>query len=187
MLKIRLTLLWAPLLAAVSGCAGISYYAEPAVGPRANIRVFANGALVKYYPAATCFSLKNPGGGYAAGVKHIGDMPLRSDAANFTELYVKAGEPMAISFDYARTKSTLGGYAVKQCGPIGFSFIPAEGENYEAAFLLGDGGCDTSLQKIVKDESGGYRRTKMKAKNAYRCSAGPKSGFKRPEGWDDKP
>jgi len=141
-------------------------YREPAEGPRAKLRVLYEGAIVRFYPGDSCLNQDNydagaagPYAGYIRSAKRLG-MPLQPKKGQFDEFYVKANEPMAVSF-YYRSESLVrpDHKQVVECGPLGFVFTPGDDALYETRFeFTSRRSCGYVIDKVVKDETGTYQR-----------------------------
>lgn len=152
-------------------------FAEPTEGPRAKLRVVYQGALTRFYPGDTCFNSENPdaalAGPYAGFVrpaKRLG-MPLEPKEEKFDEFYVKANEPMAVSFYYeSETLVRPDQKLVRICGPVGFTFTPTQDEMYEARFeWISDRLCGYELDIIIKDTEGNFKKQRVPAGPTSSC------------------
>ncbi|MEK6697468.1 MAG: hypothetical protein AABZ10_00330 [Nitrospirota bacterium] len=163
-------------------------YTEPAEGPRAKIRVVYQGAMVRFYPGETCFNRDNEGAGVAgpyAGFVRCAkrlDMPLQPKKGKFDEFYVKANEPIAVSFYYkSETLTRPDQKMVEECGPVGYLFTPGENALYETKFeFVSRRYCGFVLEKIVKDETGDYQKQPLHGVPASSCPKQKDAGASTP-------
>lgn len=145
----RVHLLCVTALVLLTACGNIQtvksfskQYQEPSTGSRARIRVVSDG-MVRAVPNSACVDWRLEGSGVivtpAKGFANMNDrrlgMPpspaqkLASESTSFaiSELYVQAGKPLVLDY----LGQGAGGY---QCF-IRRSFVPADGQDYEAVFF----------------------------------------------------
>lgn len=152
----------AALVVLVAACGNIQTvksfstpYQEPSAGPRARIRVVTDGML-RAVPNSACIDWRLEGSGVMAiptkGFANMNDrklgMPpspaqtLAPGSAGFamSELYVRAGKPMVLDY----LTQGLGGY---KCS-VQRSFVPTDGQDYEAVFFQNDKTCSFRVTGI---------------------------------------
>ncbi|WP_171962504.1 hypothetical protein [Bordetella trematum] len=133
-----------------------SLYAEPADGPVAQLRIYANG-MVRAVPGKACIDWNSPGAGImiaprAGFVNHNGrDLDLPKNLHVYkpvstlgklitTELRASAEQPISFSFDSEGYRS---GNHRRSCN-ITFSFVPKPDANYQV--LLADTGKECRIE-----------------------------------------
>lgn len=121
----------------------------------ARIRVF-HDVGVYMYPNKTCYSedkseaIHASAGGFSMLVPNqkIGMPPSENMGRSYHEFLIRAGEPLTLEMHYAVQMTTPGQKITNSCGPIGATFVPQAGKDYEAAMIFNGGYCKVGVSEL---------------------------------------
>jgi hypothetical protein len=144
----------------LAGCAtSASTVSTPAPG-MARIRVF-HGTAVHLYPNKTCYArhdknrIRASMGGYSFLAKNKKrGMPVTDDLPwSYHEFEIRANEPLTVEMVYSHDSSHTGAGQVitqtRSCGPVGYTFVPEAGKDYDAFLSSRDGRCMAHLRELL--------------------------------------
>jgi hypothetical protein len=145
------------LLAATLGACGsmgaqfASIDEARSTAPQARLRVLGGNGFVRGIPEANCLDWSKPGAGTIIGGL-VGSGGFRDRSLNmpdaqriggspFAEIHVAAGKPFVLVF-------MTGPESRRSCSIAG-TFIPEEGQDYEAEAQMGSNECHIRIQKYT--------------------------------------
>jgi hypothetical protein len=160
-------------VACIAGCASAPTKVPYDTSKEARIRVI-HGVGVFLNPESTCYGENVPGrihaaaGGFSmlAPNKKIG-MPVADDTPrSYHEYVTPAGRPLTVEMMYAI--SNMGGWS-NTCGPIGATFTPAPGKDYETWMHIGGGRCKIEVRELEEIAPGKVKGTSVDLLYAPPC------------------
>jgi hypothetical protein len=123
----------------------------------AKIRVFQQ-ADVTLYPGEHCYGSNNPRAIHAAqsgfsifGTHKRAGMPVTEDiSAAYNEYVIQAGKPLTVMLQWTADK----GGVKSSCGPLGSTFFPQAGKNYDVSLLGSADHCMLQVRELYETAPG---------------------------------
>lgn len=146
----------------------------------ARIRVGLQGKI-DFHPNKTCYATDQMdavnvalGGFSMIGPKLRIGMPKSEDMPrSYHEYVIQAGQPLTIEMVYAQphahTTYQAGTYNVSKCGPIGATFTPQPGRDYDTFLRIENGMCSIALRELAPVQGGPSKPTPVKSAPAGPC------------------
>ena len=162
----------APIIALtlLGGCSStpeLVHYEHPA-----KIRVM-HGTAAYLYPGSTCYGAANQEmihaavGGFSMLVpnKKIG-MPVTEDIPwTYHEYAIPGGKPLTVKMYWSTQSNGL----MQSCGPVGATFTPEIGKNYDTAMIFSKGRCWIQLRELIEESPGKASAIVKETKPAFAC------------------
>jgi len=151
-------LLMSVVLLALSGCLSSNNSSQfNGQVVTAKIRVYQQ-ADVMLYPGEFCFGSKSPRAIHASetgfsifGTNKRVDMPLTEDIPGaYNEYVVQAGMPLTVMLQWSLDK----GGVKSACGPLGSTFFPQAGKNYDVTMLSSADNCLVQVRELYEVSPG---------------------------------
>lgn len=177
----------------LQGCSTQSLQTDYNPATDARIRVFSLPNNTWLYSGKNCFATDDPdriiahSGGRDFGLvnslsvlasnRRIG-MPQTKDMPfTYHEFIVPAGKPLIIASSIntqteARIKKESPTITSTRCGPIGVTFVPQPGQDYDTAFELKGYGCEIRVRRLIPDSRETADTEKVPFASAPECSKG---------------
>lgn len=165
-------LMVAVLLASLAGFVSVAESAQSADSTyTAKVRVFQE-ADITLYSGQYCYGSDNPeairasetGFSIFGTSKRVG-MPLTADIDGpYNEFLIPAGKPMTVMLQWAAEKNGV----KASCGPIGSTFYPQFGRNYDVTVGL-SGRCGIQIRELFETISGKATSQIVPSSPSYGC------------------
>ncbi len=162
----------------LAGCASGPVKIDPT--KEARIRVGLLGKI-NFHPNKSCYAEDKMdavnvalGGFSMLGPKKRIGMPESEDMPNsYHEYVIEAGQPLTIEIVYAQPHAhatyRAGSYNVSKCGPLGATFTPQPGRDYDTFLRIENGMCSIALRELAPVQSGPSKPMPVKSASARPC------------------
>jgi len=161
------------LLAILAGLSGEAALAQSDVPLNAaRIRVFQE-AEITLFPGEYCYGSDNPQAIRASdGVPSMFSfytkigMPLTDDTPRaYSEHFIQTGRPMTVMLQWHAEKNG----EKASCGPIGSTFYPQAGKNYDVTVGY-SGGCVVRIRELYETAPGKAAASPVPASPSFACA-----------------
>lgn len=169
----RKTLLIPVLLLSLAGLPGVVQAAELAnAAITAKVRVYQE-AKITLYPDEYCYGSKNPaaidassnGWGMFSMSKRE-NMPVTDDiSGSYNEYVIPAGVPITVALRWEAEKNGI----KASCGPIGSTFYPQAGRNYDVTMGY-SGSCFVQIRELLETSPGKASAIQASSSYSFSCS-----------------
>lgn len=142
-------------------------------GSTAKIRVFQQ-ADAMLYPGEFCYGSSSSKAIHASatgfsifGISKRVDMPVTEDIPGaYNEYVIQAGQPLTVMLHWSQDKSGV----KSSCGPLGSTFFPQAGKNYDVAILRSADNCLIQVRELYEISPGKAVASMTPVSPSYACA-----------------
>jgi hypothetical protein len=162
-----------PVLLLSLALSGVALAADPAnAAMTAKVRVYQE-AKITLYPGEYCYGSKNPAAIDASsngwgifGLSKRENMPVTDDiSGSYNEYVIPAGVPMTVALKWEAEKNGI----KASCGPIGSTFFPQAGKNYDVTMGF-SGNCFVQIRELLETSPGKASAIQASSSYSFSCS-----------------